>query len=124
MAVSATPRRMNVRRRVSGSNGSGVRWSFVAMLLALVFALAAVAAGCGGDDDDESSNGDTGAAAGDGDGACDKSIWVLLPDSATSPRWETDDRPYFDDAFTEAGVEHTIVNAEGDATTQQSQAEQ
>jgi D-xylose transport system substrate-binding protein len=96
------------------------------MLLALVFALAAVAAGCGGDDDDESSNGDTGAAAGDGDGdgACDKSIWVLLPDSASSPRWETDDRPYFDDAFTEAGVEHTIVNAEGDATTQQSQAEQ
>jgi D-xylose transport system substrate-binding protein len=101
-----------------------MRWSFVAMLLALVFALAAVAAGCGGDDD--SSNGDTGAAAGDGegDGACDKSIWVLLPDSASSPRWETDDRPYFDDAFTEAGVEHTIVNAEGDATTQQSQAEQ
>lgn len=96
------------------------------MLLALVFALAAVAAGCGGDDegDDEGANGDTGAAAGEGDGACDKSIWVLLPDSASSPRWETDDRPYFDDAFTEAGVEHTIVNAEGDATTQQSQAEQ
>jgi D-xylose transport system substrate-binding protein len=96
------------------------------MLLALVFALAAVAAGCGGDDDDESSSGDTDAAtgAGDGGGACDKSIWVLLPDSASSPRWETDDRPYFDSAFSDAGVEHTIVNAEGDATTQQSQAEQ
>jgi D-xylose transport system substrate-binding protein len=90
------------------------------MLLVLV--LAAVAAGCGGDD--ESSSGDTGAATGAGDGACDKSIWVLLPDSASSPRWETDDRPYFDNAFTEAGVEHTIVNAEGDAATQQSQAEQ
>jgi D-xylose transport system substrate-binding protein len=49
---------------------------------------------------------------------------VLLPDSATSPRWESDDRPYLDQAFTEAGVEHTIVNAEGDAATQQSQAEQ
>ena len=48
-----------------------------------------------------------------GDAACDKPIWVLLPDSASSPRWETDDRPYFDQAFTEAGVEHTIVNAEG-----------
>src|SRR5688500_14631436 len=125
MAVSATPRRMNVRRHVSRSNVSGARWSFVAMLLALVFALAAVAAGCGGDDD-ESSSGDTDAAtgAGDGGGACDKSIWVLLPDSASSPRWETDDRPYFDSAFSDAGVEHTIVNAEGDATTQQSQAEQ
>jgi D-xylose transport system substrate-binding protein len=90
----------------------------------LVLLLAAVAAGCGGDD--EGTNGDTGAAAGagDGDGACDKSIWVLLPDSASSPRWETDDRPYFDDAFTEAGVEHTIVNAEADPATQQSQAEQ
>ena len=28
-------------------------------------------------------------AAGEG------SIWVLLPDSATSPRWETDDRRFF-----------------------------
>ena len=47
--------------------------------------------------------------------ACDKPIWVLLPDSASSPRWETDDRRYFDEAFTDAGVEHKIVNAEGDA---------
>jgi D-xylose transport system substrate-binding protein len=94
------------------------------LLLALVTALALVAAGCGGDDDDGEAA-DTGAtdttAAG---GGCDKSIWVLLPDSATSPRWETNDRPYLDQAFTEAGVDHTIVNAEGDAATQQSQAEQ
>ncbi len=78
---------------------------------------------CGGDDDDDEGTADTGAAA-DGGGTCDKPIWVLLPDSATSPRWESDDRPYLDQAFTEAGVEHTIVNAEGDAATQQSQAEQ
>ena len=57
-------------------------------------------------------------------GTATEAIWVLLPDSATSPRWETDDRPYFDQAFSDAGVEHTIVNAEGDAATQQSQAEQ
>ncbi len=111
-----------MRRLVYGSNRGEARWRLVVMLLVLL--LAAVAAGCGGDD--EATNGDTGAAAGagDGDGACDKSIWVLLPDSASSPRWETDDRPYFDDAFTEAGVEHTIVNAEADPATQQSQAEQ
>jgi len=82
--------------------------------VAVVAAFAVVAAGCGGDDDEGT------AAAGE----CDGSIWVLLPDSATSPRWEADDRPYFDQAFSDAGVDHTIVNAEGDAATQQSQAEQ
>jgi D-xylose transport system substrate-binding protein len=110
---------MNVRRVVHRSNRTGARWRVVALLF--VFALAAVAAGCGGDD--ESASG-TGTAAGTGGGACDKPIWVLLPDSASSPRWESDDRPYFDKAFTDEGIEHTIVNAEGDAATQQSQAEQ
>ncbi len=52
------------------------------------------------------------------------SIWVLLPDSASSARWETDDRRYFEEAFEAAGVEYNIVNAEGDARTQQTQAEQ
>jgi D-xylose transport system substrate-binding protein len=96
------------------------------LLLALVSALAIVAAGCGGDDDDEGAEdtaaADTGEAA--GGGTCDKSIWVLLPDSTTSPRWETDDRKYFGEALDAAGVENTIVNAEGDAATQQSQMEQ
>jgi D-xylose transport system substrate-binding protein len=88
------------------------------LVVAVVAALALVAAGCGGDDG--GSGTDTTAAS----GSCDGSIWVLLPDSATSPRWEADDRPYFEKAFSDAGVEHTIVNAEGDAATQQSQAEQ
>jgi D-xylose transport system substrate-binding protein len=52
------------------------------------------------------------------------SIWVLLPDSASSARWETDDRRFFEQAFTEAGVDFNIVNAEGDSRTQQTQAEQ
>jgi D-xylose transport system substrate-binding protein len=83
------------------------------LLLLLAAALVLAAAGCGGDDDD-------GGGGGDGEGT----IWVLLPDSATSPRWESDDRRYFQQAFTEAGVEFNIVNAEGDAAQQQSQAEQ
>lgn len=53
-----------------------------------------------------------------------KSIWVLLPDSASSARWETDDRRFFEQAFEAAGVDYNIVNAEGDATVQQTQAEQ
>jgi D-xylose transport system substrate-binding protein len=112
---------MNVRGLVYGSKRSRAGWRLVALLA--VFALAAVAAGCGGDDESAGGTG-TGTAAGTGGGTCDKPIWVLLPDSATSPRWESDDRPYFDKAFTAAGIEHTIVNAEGDAATQQSQAEQ
>jgi len=87
--------------------------------LALVAGLSLVAAGCGGDDDEAAGTDTTGAA-----GECDKSIWVLLPDTASSPRWETDDQPYFENAFSEAGVDATVVNAEGDANTQQSQAEQ
>jgi len=98
------------------SGGAG--WRLAALLS--VFALAAVAAGCGGGGTSASS----GTAAGTGGGTCDKPIWVLLPDSASSPRWESDDRPYFDKAFTAAGAEHKIVNAENDAATQQSQAEQ
>ena len=93
------------------------------VLLAFVLALAAVAAGCGGDDGTSTSGAAATGTSASG-GACDKEIWVLLPDSASSPRWESDDRPYFDKAFNDAGAKHTIVNAEGDAATQQSQAEQ
>lgn len=50
-------------------------------------------------------------------------IGVLLPDRA-SPRWEADDRRFLEEAFDAAGVDHEIVNAEGDAGTQQAQAEQ
>ena len=90
------------------------------LVISVVAALSVVAAGCGGDDDEATDGTETSATGGE----CEQSIWVLLPDSATSPRWETDDRRYFTEAFTDAGVEHTIVNAEGDAATQQSQAEQ
>jgi D-xylose transport system substrate-binding protein len=90
--------------------------------LVLAFAaLALVAAGCGGDDEGE---GDGATTAAEGEGGGEGSIWVLLPDSATSPRWESDDRRYFEEHFTEAGVDFNIVNAEGDAAQQQAQAEQ
>jgi len=52
------------------------------------------------------------------------SIAVLLPDSASSARWEADDRRFLEGAFDAAMVEYTIVNAEGDAATQLTQAEQ
>ena len=108
------------KRQADFGTGAG-RLLWIVVLAVAVLSLAA--AGCGGDDDEGA--GDTGAAAGDGgDGGGEGSIWVLLPDSATSPRWESDDRRFFEEAFTDADVEHTIVNAEGDATQQQAQAEQ
>jgi D-xylose transport system substrate-binding protein len=88
-------------------------------VLATMLVVSLIAAGCGDDDDDGGS-----AASGDGEG----SIWVLLPDTASSDRWEQDDRRFFTEAFEEAGLsegeDFNIVNAEGDASTQQSQAEQ
>jgi D-xylose transport system substrate-binding protein len=72
---------------------------------------------------DALQNGTDSGLAGAGEGV-EGSIWVLLPDSASSARWETDDRRFFEAAFDEAGVEYNIVNAEGDARTQQTQAEQ
>lgn len=54
-------------------------------------------------------------------------IAVLLPDSASSARWENDDRRFFEEAFGEAGLEqgdYLILNAEGSAATMQTQAEQ
>jgi D-xylose transport system substrate-binding protein len=51
-------------------------------------------------------------------------VAVLLPDTQSSPRWETADRPFLANAFTKAGLTYSIVNAQGSAQTQQTQAEQ
>ncbi|MBT8216720.1 MAG: substrate-binding domain-containing protein, partial [Acidimicrobiia bacterium] len=94
--------------------------------VALLLALALVAAACGGDDSGDDT---TTTAGGGGSGAeIDGPIWVLLPDSASSDRWEFDDRRFFKEQFEDAGLvegeDFTIVNAEGDTATQLSQAEQ
>jgi D-xylose transport system substrate-binding protein len=90
-------------------------------VFAALAVLGLIAAACGDDDDDG------GQAASDGGGG-EGSIWVLLPDTASSDRWEQEDAPFFTEAFEAAGLsegdDFTVVNAEGDAATQQSQAEQ
>ncbi len=50
-------------------------------------------------------------------------IAVLLPDTVSSPRWEQDDRRFFDETLAAAGVDYRIENAQGDAVTQRSQAQ-
>jgi len=59
----------------------------------------------------------TGCASGGGsDGTSDAATraCVILPDSASSPRWENGDRPALDKAFTDAGFVADIQNAQGD----------
>ena len=50
-------------------------------------------------------------------------VAVLLPDSKSSARWETADRPLLAAAFQAANVTYSIVNAEGSAATQTTQAQ-
>jgi D-xylose transport system substrate-binding protein len=89
----------------------------IAVVMAAAGAL--VFAGCGDDEDD----GGGGGASGGGSEEAGK-VAVLLPDSKSSVRWETVDRPFLQQAFEAAGVESEIQNAEGDKATQQQQAEQ
>jgi D-xylose transport system substrate-binding protein len=91
------------------------------LIAALMAAIGAVVfAGCGGDDD----NGGSSGASGGGGGGDKGKVAVLLPDSKSSVRWETVDRPFLKKAFDDAGIENEIQNAEGDKSTQQQQAEQ
>src|SRR5215218_9732550 len=89
--------------------------------------VATVAAGCSlavaGCGDDDSGSSSSGGGGGGGGGEAGK-VAVLLPDSKSSVRWETVDRPFLKEAFDDAGIESEIQNAEGDKPTQQQQAEQ
>jgi D-xylose transport system substrate-binding protein len=49
---------------------------------------------------------------------------IILPDSASSPRWEGGDRPALEKAFTDAGFESDIQNAQGDESKYATIAEQ
>jgi D-xylose transport system substrate-binding protein len=82
----------------------------------LLGALAASAASvlvltaCGGDD-----GGETESGGGGGETAAEVgTVGVILPDTASSARWETADRPLLQEAFDAAGVEADIQNAQGD----------
>ncbi|MFI5843339.1 sugar ABC transporter substrate-binding protein [Catenuloplanes sp. NPDC051500] len=51
-------------------------------------------------------------------------IGVILPDSATSDRWETADRKFLESAFQKAGIQFDIQNAQGDKSAFQAIADQ
>lgn len=60
---------------------------------------------------------DSGSNAGSAEGGSGGKIGVILPDTKSSVRWETKDRPALEAAFKKAGVDYTIQNAEGSADT-------
>jgi D-xylose transport system substrate-binding protein len=59
-----------------------------------------------------------------GAGAKTPKIGVILPDSASSARWETADRKYLEAAFKAAGVQYDIQNAQNSKTAFQTIADQ
>lgn len=104
-------------------------------LLAFALAFSLAAAACGSDDTtsadsdvaDTSSDSDTseeGSSGDDGDDASEEDdamaeggeqiAGFILPDSASSARWEAFDRPLIEAACAEAGITCLIQNAEGD----------
>ena len=76
---------------------------------ALAFAVAAC-----GSDDTPSTSGGGGDATATATEAAKAKVGVILPDAASSARWETADRKYLGEAFEAAGVESDIQNANGD----------
>ena len=78
-----------------------------AAAVACTLALAA----CGSSSSDTASSSGAGASA-----APTGSVGVILPDATTSPRWESNDRPLLEAAFSGAGIKADIQNADGDTS--------
>ncbi|WP_299050762.1 substrate-binding domain-containing protein [uncultured Nocardioides sp.] len=76
--------------------------------LAAVVGVAMTLGACGSDSD-------SGSGGGSGEDAPQGAIGVILPDTESSVRWESADRPALEAAFEDAGVEYDIQNAEGSA---------
>ena len=75
---------------------------------ALVAAFALILTGCSSSDE----------------GSADGFVGVILPDAASSARWETADRGFLQAAFDAAGVKADIQNANGDKAAFQTIADQ
>jgi D-xylose transport system substrate-binding protein len=80
---------------------------------------------CGGSSGGSSSSSTSAAAGGasSSSAAAGGKVGVILPDSASSARWETADRPLLKQAFDAAGIQSDIQNAGGDVNKFQSIAD-
>ena len=101
-----------------------MRKRFVGLVAVSAASLLGLSA-CGGSGGSTSS---TSAAAGGGGSSSSAAggggkVGVILPDSASSARWETADRPLLKQAFDAAGIQSDIQNAGGDVNKFQSIAD-
>ena len=85
---------------------------FATLVAAGALAFGALAA-CGSSD----SGGSSSSSDGGSSAAATGKVGVILPDSKSSVRWETQDRPNLEAAFKAAGLESDIQNAEGSPDT-------
>jgi len=91
--------------------------SSILAVVALTGAAAVMLAGCS-----SSGNGNGGSTEGGGDAA--SRACVILPDAASSPRWENFDRKYLQEGLEAAGFEADIQNAQGDVNKYSTIADQ
>lgn len=94
------------------------RYMAVAGFVGVALALSAC-----GSSSNTPSTGSSGSSS-SGGGAKAGKVGVILPDTKSSARWETADRPNLQAAFDAAGVEVVIDNANGDKSQMQTIADQ
>jgi len=82
----------------------------------IVFSLTLAA--CGSSDNSGSGSGSSSGGSASG------KVGVILPDTTSSPRWESQDRPKLEAAFKAAGVKYDIQNAQNDKQKMQTIAQQ
>ena len=80
-------------------------------------------AGAGGADQTTEAAPEASAEESTGGGTEGGTVGVILPDTASSARWETADRPFLQEAFDAAGVTADIQNAQGDTAAFQTIAD-
>jgi D-xylose transport system substrate-binding protein len=96
-------------------------WALVACIIA---ALAVTACGSSKKKSSSSSTSSSTTAKTTGNTSGKVQVGVLLPDTKSSKRWESTDRPELNKVLAAAGLTHTVVNAQGDPATQRTQADQ
>jgi len=91
-------------------------------LLATTLSAVLLTSACGGGSD----SGDSGSGSGGGGdtATAEGKVGIILPDTESSVRWESADRPFLQKAFDDAGIEVDIQNAQGDASRMQTIADQ
>lgn len=90
----------------------GKRYVAVAGALGVALALTA----CG--------NSSSGGSGGSSSSGAKGKVGVILPDTKSSARWESSDRPALEKAFKDAGIPAIIDNAQGDKSRMQTIADQ